>query len=363
MQWHITHVCVPIQTCNGVLHTRVYPFKHAMAYYTRTCTRSNMQWRITHARVPVQTCNGVLHTRCTRSNMQRCITHARVPIQTCNGILHTHVYPFKHAMTYYTRACTRSNMQWCITHALYPFKHAKVYYTRACTRSNMQWCIHTCVCAHSNMQRRIIHARVPVQTCKGVYTHVCVPIQTCKGVYTHVCVPIQTCKGVYTHVCVCVPIQTCKGVLGVLTDAPSKLKKWYCSDTLKLPGENTGVCHTYGTFRKIVPVLLLLHVLKTVWPFVFRSVLLPFSVSFLLPLAFKRYRLASVFLVTCNTYVLDSYVHRRDSDKTYASCWLARVTRSRWLYTTTARASNRAIYRENCGRRESRQPDEESPSS
>ena len=63
------------------------------------------------------------------------------------------------------------------------------------------------------------------------------------------------------------------------------------------------------------------------------------------------------FLVTCNTYVLATYVHRRDSDKTYASCWLARVavgslvlrclrrtaiTRSRWLYTTTtARASSR----------------------
>ena len=79
------------------------------------------------------------------------------------------------------------------------------------------------------------------------------------------------------------------------------------------------------------------------------SVLLPFSVSFLLPLAFKRYRLTSVFLVTCNTYVhvRTSYVHRRDSDKTYASCWLARVavgslmlrclrhtviTRSNWLY-------------------------------
>ena len=75
--------------------------------------------------------------------------------------------------------------------------------------------------------------------------------------------------------------------------------------------------------------------------------LLPFSVSFLLPLAFKRYRLTSVFLVTCNTYVRTSYVHRRDSDKTYTSCWLARVavgslvlrclmctviTRSRWLY-------------------------------
>ena len=44
-------------------------------------------------------------------------------------------------------------------------------------------------------------------------------------------------------------------------------------------------------------------------------------------------------------------------------CWFACVTRSRWLYTTTARSSNRAIYRENCSRRESRQPDEESPSS
>ena len=32
------------------------------------------------------------------------------------------------------------------------------------------------------------------------------------------------------------------------------------------------------------------------------------------------------FLVTCNTYVRTSYVHRRDSDKTYASCWLTRVT-------------------------------------
>ena len=39
------------------------------------------------------------------------------------------------------------------------------------------------------------------------------------------------------------------------------------------------------------------------------------------------------------------------------------VTRSRWLYTTTAWASNRAIYRENCSRSESRQPNEESPSS
>ena len=28
----------------------------------------------------------------------------------------------------------------------------------------------------------------------------------------------------------------------------------------------------------------------------------------------------------CNTYVLASYVHRRDSEKTYASCWLAHVT-------------------------------------
>ena len=27
----------------------------------------------------------------------------------------------------------------------------------------------------------------------------------------------------------------------------------------------------------------------------------------------------------CNTYVLASYVHRRDSNKTYASCWLSRV--------------------------------------
>ena len=44
-------------------------------------------------------------------------------------------------------------------------------------------------------------------------------------------------------------------------------------------------------------------------------------------------------------------------------CWFACVTRSRWLYTTTARSSNRAIYRENCSRRESRQPDEESSSS
>ena len=54
------------------------------------------------------------------------------------------------------------------------------------------------------------------------------------------------------------------------------------------------------------------------------------------------------FLFTCNTYARTSYIHRRDSDKTYASCWLARVavrslvlrclrrtaiTRSRWLYT------------------------------
>ena len=31
------------------------------------------------------------------------------------------------------------------------------------------------------------------------------------------------------------------------------------------------------------------------------------------------------FLGTCNTYVRTYYVHRRDTDKTYASCWLARV--------------------------------------
>ena len=85
-------------------------------------------------------------------------------------------------------------------------------------------------------------------------------------------------------------------------------------------------------------------------PFYYRSPfhVIPVSVSFLLPLAFKRYRLASGFLVTYNTYVRTSYIHRRDSDKTYASCWLARVavgslvlrylrrtaiTRSRWLYT------------------------------
>ena len=55
------------------------------------------------------------------------------------------------------------------------------------------------------------------------------------------------------------------------------------------------------------------------------SVLLPFSVSFLLPLEFKRYGLASVFFITCNMYVRPGYVYRRDSDKTYASCWLARV--------------------------------------
>ena len=35
-------------------------------------------------------------------------------------------------------------------------------------------------------------------------------------------------------------------------------------------------------------------------------------------------------------------------------------TRSSWLYTTTVRASNRAIYREYCRRRESWQADEES---
>ena len=80
---------------------------------------------------------------------------------------------------------------------------------------------------------------------------------------------------------------------------------------------------------------------------VLRFVLLPFSVSF-----FCRLRLSGTvsppFLFTCNTYVCTSYVHHRDSDKTYASCWLARVTigslvlrclrhttitRSRWLYT------------------------------
>ena len=64
---------------------------------------------------------------------------------------------------------------------------------------------------------------------------------------------------------------------------------------------SVGIPCTYGTFRKKFAVLLPLHVLKTVWQFVFRSVLLSFSVPcyyrspFLLPLAFKRYRLASIF--------------------------------------------------------------------
>ena len=97
-------------------------------------------------------------------------------------------------------------------------------------------------------------------------------------------------------------------------------------------------------FRKIVPVARSLKrcdCLHSV-PFYYRS---PFRFS--LPLAFKRYRLASVFY---SRVISISYVHRRDSDKTYASCWLARVTvgplvlrclmptrvaitRSRWLYT------------------------------
>ena len=59
------------------------------------------------------------------------------------------------------------------------------------------------------------------------------------------------------------------------------------------------------------------------------------------------------FLVKCNTYVRTSYVHHHGSDKTYAICWITRA----------ARASNRAIYRENCSRRVSRQPNEELPSS
>ena len=126
--------------------------------------------------------------------------------------------------------------------------------------------------------------------------------------------------------------------------------------------------------------------LEKLFPFcyhcTFCSVLLPFSVPFYYRSPFRffcRLRLNGTvspqfYLVTCNTYVLASYVHRRDSDKTYASCWLARVAMPKAYSNYTKQvviyvpsppgpASNRVIYRENCSRRESRQPDEESPSS
>ena len=55
------------------------------------------------------------------------------------------------------------------------------------------------------------------------------------------------------------------------------------------------------------------------------------------------------------TYVRTYYVHRRDTDKTYASCWLARVAVGLLMLqclrrtaitqiTSTARASNLGIY-------------------
>ena len=64
------------------------------------------------------------------------------------------------------------------------------------------------------------------------------------------------------------------------------------------------------------------------------------------------------FLGTCNTYVRTYYVHRRDTDKTYASCWLARITVGSLVLqclrrtaitqiSTTTRASNLGIYHEN----------------
>ena len=66
----------------------------------------------------------------------------------------------------------------------------------------------------------------------------------------------------------------------------------------------------------------------------FRFVLLPFSVSFYYRSPFRFFcrlclngTVLPPFLVTCNTYVLAtcSYIHRRNSDKTYASCWIARA--------------------------------------
>ena len=65
-----------------------------------------------------------------------------------------------------------------------------------------------------------------------------------------------------------------------------------------------------------------------------------------------------LFLGPCNTYVRTYYVHRRDTGKTYYSCWLARIAVGSLVLqcvrrtaitqiTTTARASNLGIFHEN----------------
>ena len=128
------------------------------------------------------------------------------------------------------------------------------------------------------------------------------------------------------------------------------------------------MCCTYGTFRKIVPVLLPFlkwcDRLRSV-PFYYRS---PFCFFCCLRL---NGTVSPPFLGTCNTYVCTYYVHRHDTDKTYASCWLARVAVGSLVLqclrrtaitqitttalrrtaitqiTTTARASNLGIYHEN----------------
>ena len=69
-------------------------------------------------------------------------------------------------------------------------------------------------------------------------------------------------------------------------------------------------------------------------PFRLCSVLLPFSISFRLPLAFKWYHLASVFFVTCNACIavrrtictfVSTSIGVTATRLTYASCWLTRV--------------------------------------
>ena len=72
----------------------------------------------------------------------------------------------------------------------------------------------------------------------------------------------------------------------------------------------------------------------------------------------------------CITYVLSSYAHRCDSDKTYASCWLARVAVGSLVLHEAGgyippppRPQTGRFICENFSRRESRQPNKKSPSS
>ena len=150
----------------------------------------------------------------------------------------------------------------------------------------------------------------------------------------------------------------------------------------------------YGTFRQIFPFcyrctfLKRCDLLRSV-PFyyrspfrfinVLRSMLLRSPFRFFCHLHLNGTVSPPFFLVTCNTYVRTGYVHRHDSDKTYACCWLAHVsvaslvlrwlrrtaiTRSRWLYTYHHRQGLKpGDLSRNLQHEESRQPDEVSPSS